>query len=54
MAETEKRVIENNKEMVPFEHYVELFAKLDPEEAASRTGATFDPATGCFQMRLLY
>ena len=54
MAETEKRVIENNKEMVPFEHYVDLFAKLDPEEAASRTGAAFDPATGCFGMRLLY
>ena len=54
MAETEKRVIENNKEMVPFEHYVELFAKLDPEEAANRTGAAFDPATGCFCMRLLY
>ena len=25
-------VVENNKEMVPFEHYVGLFEKLDPEE----------------------
>ena len=26
-------VVENNKEMVPFEHYVGLFEKLDPIEA---------------------
>lgn len=48
------RKIENNKEMVPFEHYVELFAKLDPEEAAARCGAAFDPAAGIFTLRLLY
>ena len=46
--------IENNKEMVPLEHYVELFRKLDPEEAAERTVCAFDAAQGCFEMRLLY
>ena len=46
--------VENNKEMVPLEHYVELFRKLDPEEAAARTGCAFDGARRCFDMRLLY
>lgn len=46
--------IENNKEMVPFEHYVERFRHLDPEEAAQRTGAAFDRAQGYFTLRLLY
>ena len=34
--------IENHKEEVPFAHYEELFRKLDPAEAASRTGAKWD------------
>ena len=34
--------IENHKEEVPFAHYEELFAKLNPEEAATRTGAKWD------------
>ena len=34
--------IENHKEEVPFAHYEELFAKLDAEEAAARTGAKWD------------
>ena len=34
--------VENHKEEVPFEHYVGLFADLDPHEAALRTGTTFD------------
>ena len=32
-------VVENNKEMVPFEHYAGLFAKIDPHEAAERCGS---------------
>ncbi len=48
------RKIENNKEMVPFEHYVELFQNLNPDEAADRTGAAYDAASGCFALRLLY
>lgn len=47
-------VVENNKEMVPFEHYVELFAKLDPEEAAQRCGVAYDAEKGEFTIRLLY
>lgn len=46
--------IENNKEMVPFEHYLALFANINTEEAASRTGVKFDQEKGCFKMRLLY
>ena len=34
--------IENHKEEVPFAHYEELFRKLDPQEAAARTGAQWD------------
>ena len=34
--------VENHKEGIPFEYYVGLFAKMDPQEAAARTGAAFD------------
>ena len=34
--------IENHKEEVPFAHYEELFRKLDPMEAAVRTGVKWD------------
>ena len=34
--------IENNKEGVPFEYYLNLYKDLDPAEAAARTGADFD------------
>ena len=47
-------MIENNKEMVPFEHYTEEFKKLDADEAAQRTGCRWDADAGCFHMRLLY
>ena len=47
-------VIENNKEMVPFEHYIEKYKDLNPAEAAERTGIPFDAVRGCFTMRLLY
>ena len=46
--------IENNKEMVPLEHYVNLFKQLDPKEAAERTGCRYDAVQGCFYVRLLY
>lgn len=48
------KAVENNKEMVPFEHYLEKYRLLDPAEAAVRTGVNFDPEAGRFQMRLLY
>ena len=34
--------IENHKEEVPFAHYEEIFRKLDPAEAAARTGTPWD------------
>ena len=34
--------IENHKEEVPFSYYEELFRKLDPVEAAARTGTKWD------------
>ena len=44
--------IENHKEEVPFSHYTELFAKLDPAEAVARLPfVTF--AGGAFQVELL-
>ena len=48
----ENNKIENNKEMVPFEHYIEEFKKLDVDEAAQRTGCRWED--GCFHLRLLY
>ena len=34
--------VENHKEGVPFEYYVNLFKDLDPEETAARTGVPYD------------
>lgn len=47
-------VVENHKELVPFEHYTGLFEALDPMEAAQRCGVKYDPERKVFQMRLLY
>lgn len=46
--------VENHKELVPFEHYVGLFEKLDPIEAAARCGVKYDAARQVFSVRLLY
>ena len=43
--------VENHKEEVPFEHYREKFAALDPAEAAARLGVRF--ANGEFTVGLL-
>ena len=43
--------VENHKEGVPFEHYVNLFKGVDPAEVTARTGVTFDGKT--FAIRLL-
>lgn len=47
-------VVENNKELVPFEHYTGLFEKLDPCEAAQRCGVRYDEERRVFHVRLLY
>lgn len=43
--------VENNKEGVPFEYYLGLYGKLDPQEAVARTGAAFDGEA--FTLRLV-
>lgn len=43
--------IQNNKEEVPFSHYLALFEKLDPQEAAQRCGVPFED--GSFMVKLL-
>ena len=40
----------NHKEGVPFEHYVNLFGDLNPEEASARTGAAFDGQAFCVRL----
>ena len=47
-------VVENNKEMVPFEHYAGLFAKIDPHEAAERCGVKYDAQRQTFLERLFF
>ena len=46
--------VENNKEMVPFEHYVGLFEGLDPMETSERCGVKYDGVRRVFTVRLLY
>lgn len=46
-------IVQNNKEEVPFEHYVQAFAKLDPQEAAARCGVEYHPEEGRFTLALL-
>ena len=43
--------VQNNKEEVPFAHYVEKFRALDPVEAAARCGAAYE--NGEFAVTLL-
>ena len=43
--------VQNNKEEIPFAHYEEKFALLDPAEAAARCGVPFED--GVFTVTLL-
>ena len=45
--------IKNNKEELPWEHYQELYAKLDPAEAADRCQVEYDAEKGGFAIRLM-
>lgn len=45
---------DNQKDRVPYEHYLEMFAKLDPEEASARTGIPYDPERCVFTLELLH
>lgn len=44
---------DNQKDRVPYEHYLERFAGIDPEEAAARTGIPYDAESGTFAVTLL-
>ena len=45
--------IENHKEEVPFEHYLEKYQTLNPEEAAQRLNILYDAMTQKFQIRFM-
>ena len=43
----------DSKEGIPFEHYLEEFARLDPAEASGRTGIPYNPNTREFSVRMM-
>lgn len=43
----------DSKERIPYEHYMELFQKADPQEISSRTGIPYDEETQAFTLRLM-
>lgn len=45
--------IENHKEEVPFEHYLEKYHSLDPKEAAQRLNILYDAQNQKFQFRFM-
>ncbi len=45
--------IENNKEEVPFEHYLNKYASLDPEEAAQRLNIVYDGQAQKFRLHFM-
>lgn len=45
--------IENHKEEVPFEHYLEKYQSLDPKEAAQRLNILYDAINQKFQLHFM-
>lgn len=43
----------NNKELVPLEHYLEEYRKADPQEISARTGCAFDAKRQAFRVSFL-
>ena len=43
----------NQKEEVPFEHYLEKYQSLDPAEAAERLDILYDESAKCFRFRFM-
>lgn len=43
----------DNKERIPYEHYLAEFQKLDPQEAARRTGIPWHEETQEFEIRMM-
>lgn len=44
---------QNNKELVPLEHYLDEYRKADPEEISARTGVPYDEERQVFQITFL-
>ncbi len=49
----EPKQIDNNKEEVPFEYYLDKFAKIDPMEASKRCNIPYDEEKKEFTVRLM-
>ena len=47
------RYEKDNKERIPFEHYLEEFAAIDPKEAAARVGVPWHEETQEFEVRMM-
>jgi hypothetical protein len=45
--------VKNQKEEVPFFHYLGIYKSLDPLEIARRCAVPFDPGASCFGLRLM-
>lgn len=43
----------DNKERVPFEHYKEMYGKMDPAQISARTGFPFSEEKQCFTVKFL-
>ena len=58
MTEREKQNMDfpyekDNKERIPFEHYLSEYQKIDPKEASARTGIEYDEEKRQFHVRLM-
>ncbi len=49
----ENKHIDNNKEEVPFEYYLDKYAKIDPVEASKRCNIPYDEEKSEFTVRLM-
>ena len=47
------RYEKDNKERIPFEHYLEEFAAIDPKEAAARVGVPWHEETQESEVRMM-
>lgn len=43
----------DSKERIPYEHYMELFSKADPQEITRRTGVPYDEDSQIFTLKML-
>ena len=50
---TEFNYRKDSKEQMPYEHYMELYKKADPQEICSRLEIPYDESTHSFAVKLL-